>query len=321
MTDLIKPIVSNMIESFLDNEFQIVEVFDLKEAVNTFNDLPASWKKKAASIHSGGPGGKDSKVEVIAATKKIKSASNIISTMKKALRREGAALVWIEMNGEPLVAVNKDYDNSYTLLNPSGKFVTKTVRDKIRGTDKWDRKLKKYIPAQYWERQSRSLKSTEAAEKMWEVAYQTLEAMNKDLEEPRNSVFELAQEMQFEVRVMYPDESRIAKRAERKDARSGVDSDLIKNRKNTIEKAVKQKINPIVDKIKAEVDTQVSNALEGKQFDFKEVEKELRRINDVSSRLQRILKSEQVRLKTGWSDKAELDYDLKSIMDSLKELD
>ena len=321
MTDLIKPIISNMIESFLDNEFQIVEVFDLEEAVNTFNDLPAPWKKKAASIHFGGPGGKDSKVEVIAATKKIKSASNIIFTMKKALRRDGAALVWIEMNGEPLVAVNKDYDNSYTLLNPSGDFVTKTVRNKIRGTDKWDRKLKKYIPAQYRERQSRSLKPTEAAEKMWEVSYQTLKAMNKDLEEPRNSVFELAQEMQFEVRVMYPDESRISKRAERKDARSGVDSDLIKNRKNTIEKAVKQKINPIVDKIKAEVDTQVSNALEGKQFDFKEVEKELRRINDVSIRLQRILKSEQVRLKKGWSDKAELDYDLKSIMDSLKELD
>lgn len=320
MTNRLRPLLHDMIESYLSEEtvFGLVNIIELEEAVNTFDDLPAAWKKTAAS-----KGGKDSKIEVVAATKKIKSADNIISTMRKALRRDGAALVWIEMNGEPLVAVNKDMFNEYTLLYPSGQFVTKKVRELHHGTGKYVARLKKYVPPSYWERESRSLKPTEAAEKMWSVAYETLDRMNKDLEEPRASVFELAQEMKFEVRIMYPDENRLAKMKERTAAKSGMGSDIMKNRKVAVEKVVKQKITPIIDRIKAEVDTQVSNALEGKRFDFKEVEKELQRIGSISGRLQRILKSDEVRLKkSSWGDeKAELNYDLKYLMSDLKELD
>ncbi len=325
MTNAIRPLIQNMIESYLSEEFifEMVELIELDEAVNTFNDLPPAWKKTATSKSGdGGRGGKDSKIEVLAATKKIKSADNIISTMRKALRRDGAALVWIEMNGEPLVAVNKDQFNEYTLLYPSGAFVTRKVRELHRGTGKYVASLKKYVPASYWEREQRSLKPTDAAEKMWSIAYETLEKMNKDLEEPKASVFELAQEMKFEVRIMYPDEARLAKMADRKALKAGAGSSIMKNRKAAVEKVVKQKINPIIDSIKAEVDTQVSNALEGKRFDFKEVEKELQRIGNISGRLQRILKSDDVRLKkSSWGDeKAELNYDLKYLMDDLKEL-
>jgi translation initiation factor IF-1 len=321
MTNTIRPLIQNMIESYLSEEFifEMVELIELDEAVNTFNDLPPAWKKTATD---GGRGGKDSKIEVLAATKKIKSADNIISTMRKAFRRDGAALVWIEMNGEPLVAVNKDLFNKYTLLYPSGAFVTRKVRELQRGTGKYIASLKKYVPASYWESKERSLKPTDAAEEMWSIAYETLEKMNKDLEEPKASVFELAQEMKFEVRIMYPDETRLAKMADRKALKAGADSSIMKNRKAAVEKVVKQKINPIIDSIKAEVDTQVSNALEGKIFDFKEVEKELQRIGNISGRLQRILKSDDVRLKkSSWGDeKAELNYDLKYLMDDLKEL-
>lgn len=280
-------------------------------------------EKSAVSRWDGGIGGKDSKVEVLAATKKINSADNIISTMRKALRRDGAALVWIEMNGEPLVAVNKDQFNEYTLLYPSGQFVTQKVRVQHRGTGKFNRQLNKYVPPSYWEREERSLKPRDAAEKMWSVAYETLERMNKDLEEPRKTVFELAQEMKFEVRIMYPDENRLAKMKDRKAAKAGAGSDIMKNRKAAVEKVVRQKIDPIINRVKAEVDTQVSNALEGKRFDFKEVEKELNRIGSISGRLQRILKSDEVRLKkSNWGDeKAELNYDLKYLMDDLKDLD
>jgi translation initiation factor IF-1 len=333
MTNTLKPLVFSLIESYLSEEpvFEMIEEIELEEAVNTFNDLPAAWKKTATSKWGdGGKGGKDSKIEVLAATKTIKSAENIISTMRKALRRDGAALVWIEMNGEPLVAVNKDQFNEYTLLYPSGQFVTKKVRETHQGTGKWNARLKKYIPPSYWEREQRSLKPTDAAEKMWTVAYETLERMNKDLEEPKASVFELAQEMKFEVRIMYPDENRLAKMKQRAIMQKGAglkgtsaDTSLIRNRKAAVEKVVKQKITPIIDRIKAEVDTQVSNALEGKRFDFKEVEKELQRIGSISGRLQKILKSDDVRLKkSSWGDeKAELNYDLKYLMSDLKELD
>jgi translation initiation factor IF-1 len=327
MTNTLKPIVFSLIESYLSEEpvFEMSEEIELEEAVNAFNDLPAAWKKTATSKWGdGGKGGKDSKIEVLAATKTIKSAENIISTMRKALRRDGAALVWIEMNGEPLVAINKDQFNEYTLLYPSGEFVTKKVRQQQPGTGKYvGGRLGKYVPPRYWEAEQRSLKPTDASEKMWTVAYETLERMNKDLEEPKASVFELAQEMKFEVRIMYPDETRLAKMKERTAAKSGMGSDTMKNRKAAVEKVVKQKITPIIDRIKAEVDTQVSNALEGKRFDFKEVEKELQRIGSISGRLQRILKSDEVRLKkSSWGDeKAELNYDLKFLMSDLKELD
>jgi translation initiation factor IF-1 len=327
MTNTLKPLIFSLIESYLSEEpvFEMIEEIELEEAVNTFNDLPAAWKKTATSKWGdGGKGGKDSKIEVLAATKTIKSAENIISTMRKALRRDGAALVWIEMNGEPLVAVNKDLYNEYTLLYPSGEFVTKKVRQQQPGTGKFvGGRLGKYVPPRYWEAEQRSLKPTDAAEKMWTVAYETLERMNKDLEKPKASVFELAQEMKFEVRIMYPDETRLAKMKERAAAKSGMGSDTMKNRKAAVEKVVKQKITPIIDRIKAEVDTQVSNALEGKRFDFKEVEKELQRIGSISGRLQKILKSDEVRLKkSSWGDeKAELNYDLKYLMSDLKELD
>jgi translation initiation factor IF-1 len=334
MTDTLKPLIHNMIESYLSEElvFEMIEEIELDEAISTFNDLPAAWKKTATSKWGdGGKGGKDSKIEVLAATKTIKSADNIISTMRKALRRDGAALVWIEMNGEPLVAVNKDSMNEYTLLYPSGQFVTKTVRQQQPGTGKFvGGRMGKYVPPRYWEHEQRSLKPTEAAEKMWTVAFETLENMNKALDEPKDSVFELAQEMKFEVRIMYPDENRLAKMKQRAIAQKGAglkgtssDTSLIRNRKAAVEKVVKQKITPIIDRIKAEVDTQVSNALDGKRFDFKEVEKELQRIGSISGRLQRILKSDDVRLKSSsWGDeKAKLNYDLKYLMNDLKELD
>jgi hypothetical protein len=333
MTNTFKPLIHNMIESYLSEEpvFEMIKTIELDEAINTFNDLPPAWKKTATSKWGdGGKGGKDSKIEVVAATKTIKSADNIISTMRKALRRDGAALVWIEMNGEPLVAINKDSTNEYTLLYPSGEFVTKKVREVHSGTGKYVASLKKYVPPSYWEREQRSLKPTDAAEKMWSVAYETLEKMNNDLEQPKDSVFELAQEMKFEVRVMYPDENRLEKMKQRSIMQKGAglkgtssNTSLVQNRKAAVEKAVKQKITPIIDRIKAEVDTQVSNALEGKRFDFREIEKELQRVGSISGRLQRILKSDDLRLKrSSWGyEKAELDYDLKYLMNDLKELD
>mgnify|MGYP005854081547 CR=1 FL=1 len=326
MTNTLKPLVFNLIKSYLSEEqvFEIIEEIELDEAVNTFNDLPAAWKRVATSKWEGKRGGQDSKIEVLAATKTIKSAENIISTMRKALRRDGAALVWIEMNGEPLVAINKNQFNEYTLLYPSGEFVTKKVRQQQPGTGKYvGGGIGKYVPPRYWETEEKTLKPTEAAEKMWEVAFETLERMNKDLPKPKASVFELAQEMKFEVRIMYPDENRIAKMKERSASKSGMNSDIMKNRKAAVERVVKQKITPIIDRIKAEVDTQVSNALEGKRFDFKEIEKELQRIGSISGRLQRILMSDELRLKnSSWGDeKAQLNYDLKHLMNDLKKLD
>ena len=321
--DLKHLIRESIVDYVTESDFEMIEVLELDEAINTFNDLPRAWKRRAANSFEN-KGGKDSKVEVLAATRKIKDVRSITNVLRKALRRDGAALVWIEMNGEPFVAVNKNsYENKYMLLYPSGDFVTKTVREKMRGTDKYDTRLQKYIPPKYWERKESSLRPTEAADKMWDVAFQTLEKMNSELDDPRDSVFDFAREMKFEVRIMYPDVKRAEKRAERKDTRAGMDSSLMKNRKVAIERMVRQKITPLIDNVKSQVDVQVNNALEGKNFDFKEVENALRRIGDVTGRLQRILKSDEVRLKKAYwnTEKAQLDYDLRRLMNDLKELD
>lgn len=47
MTNTLKPLIHNMIESYFSEEpvFEMIEEIELEEAVNTFNDLPAAWKK------------------------------------------------------------------------------------------------------------------------------------------------------------------------------------------------------------------------------------------------------------------------------------
>jgi hypothetical protein len=331
MSNNLKNLVFSMVESYLEEEsvFELVETIQLDEAVDTFNELPAAWKKVAT--RSDAKGGKDSKVEVLAATKTIKSADSILSVLRKSLRRDGAALVWIEMNGEPLVAINKDMFNEYTLLYPQGEFIGKTIRVKQYGTGKWDRRTDKYIPEKYYNTTARSFKPTEAVEKMWDVAYSTLKNINDAADDPKADVWDLAQEMKFEVRMLTPDENRISVAKARKNLRDGgglkstkgKDS-LVANRKAALEKIVNKKIGPIVDKIKSDVEAEVNKALAGEKYDFKVIDSDLQRINRITASLQRVMKDSDVKLKEyQWSDSTEgakLDYKLKSIMDALKDI-
>jgi hypothetical protein len=331
MSNILKNLVFNMVESYLEEEsiFELVETMQLDEAVDTFNELPAVWKKIATK--GGAMGGKDSKVEIVAATKKIKSANNILSVLRKSLRRDGAALVWIEMNGDPLVAINKDMFNEYTLLYPQGEFIAKNIRVKQYGTGKWDRRTNKYIPEKYYNTTARSFKPTEAVEKMWDVAYSTLKNINDAADDPKDNVWDLAQEMKFEVRMLTPDENRIELAKTRKNLRTGgglkstegKDS-IVTNRKRALERIVNKKIGPIVEKIKSDVEAEVNKALSGEKYDFKVIDADLQRINRITSSLQRVLKDSDVKLKEyQWSDSTEgakLDYKLKSIMDALKDV-
>lgn len=47
MSNDLKPAIFNVVETFLSEEsvFELTETFELEEAINTFNELPAAWKK------------------------------------------------------------------------------------------------------------------------------------------------------------------------------------------------------------------------------------------------------------------------------------
>ena len=325
MSDKLRTLIDNMIESYIDEEaFGITEMYQLDEAVEKFNELPPAWMKQATR---SGLGGKDSKVEVLAATKKIKDVNSVINVLRKSLRREGAALVWIEMGGEPLVAVQKDsYANEYTLLYPQGSFVAKNVKVKHYGTGKWDRRMNKYIEARYYDTQERSFKPTEAVEQMWNVAWTTLKNINDAREAPKDSVWDLAQEMKFEVRMLTADENRQAVKASRLALKrgpglKGTQDSLTKNRKAAVEKVVMKKVQPIIDQIKSDVEAEVNKAIAGDKYDFKTVEDNLKRISNITSQLKRFMSGDGQLTKSRWKDeKPELSWDLDYLMKSIKDI-
>lgn len=327
----LKHLIHNMIESNLveyEQIFEMVEMLELDEAVNSFNELPAAWKKKATS---DGLGGKDSKVETLAATKKIKDANSILTVLRKALKTEGSALVWIEMNGDPLVAVNKSsYDNIFTLMYPQGDFVGKEVKIKHHNTGKWVRRLDKYIPASYYNHVEKNFKPREVVEEMWSVAYKTIKNINDSLETPRDSVFELAQEMKFEVRSLTVDENRKAVKAKRAQlkGRTGLglgkapEDSITKNRKDAVKKMVMAKIQPITDKIRSDIEAELEKAISGEKYNFNVVDEHLKKINRISSALNGYLKGSGKFTQSSWNDEkpVEKSFDIKWLVDALKDI-
>ncbi len=318
----------------------------LDEAVAAFNDLPGAWKKYS-TFH--GLGGEGSKVETILSKSGAASVDAIEKVMRKALNPKGAsdtsALVWVEINGDPLLAAMRVGENEINLLKPSGEYSQQKQQSKMHGTGKWSGSANKYIPPVYSTYETRSMKPTEAVSNMFQAVNAVIRGINDSLEEPHKDHFDVLKTHQItlEVKVLTVDRNREAIRKDRADAKGikqssmtyykpgapkpgAIAGDTIKtNRKAVLKKYVEQKIAPIVDGIKADVAAQIDAAIEGgKDIDLKGVQDKLatvgRIVRDLNSTISRDNVEFSRNARFGTSGNKAASYEISSLIDALKKL-
>jgi len=328
-------------ESLADIDTTPVE---LDEAINTFNELPAAWKKHATTQGFGGQG---STVQTLASsTKALKTVDAIEKQLRIALNpgkrvEGGSTLIWVELNGDPIMSVYRpaSEENTVYLSGPEGKPETVRKSDKRHGTGKWDSRTQKYVPAEYYHYDQRSMKPTEALSIMFQAVNKTIRAMNDSLEEPHKDHFDVitADNVKIEIKSLTVDQNRVATKQARVAARGkGVQvyknkvtvnrDDLKANRKTVLKKWVGEKITPVVDEIKTDILTQIDNAIStGGKIDLKGVEQKLQQISSITRDLNRLTSGEDVSFSRnaqwGTSGHKTLDYGMSSLVDSLKRLE
>lgn len=314
----------------------------LDEAVSTFNELPAAWKKHATTQGLGGAG---STVKTLAtSTKALKTVDAIEKQLRIALNPgsrvgdEGATLIWVEVNGDPLFSVYRPAheENTVYLNGPEGTPATVTKHEKQYGTGKWDKRTQKYVPEKYYTRQERAMKPTEAVSVMFQGVNATIRAMNASLPEPHKDHFDVitADNVKIEIKSLSVDKGRIAVKQGRVAAR-GKDVQVYKNvaapsnaslranRKEALKKFVGQKITPVVDSIKADLASQIDAAIEsGGKIDLSGIEAKLKTVSSITGQLNRLVAKDNVEFAKGtWSDNnKKLSYDMSYLVSALKSL-
>ncbi len=96
--------------NFDDFITESLDVFE--EAINSFNDLPNSWKKSATGPYalqrSDVKAGEGSKVVVLTQKGSIKGDGEVGKLFRKYLsKNQPYAAVWLEVNDEPLVMAER----------------------------------------------------------------------------------------------------------------------------------------------------------------------------------------------------------------------
>ena len=301
---------------------------DIDESVTTFNDLPNSWKKVGAGRY-GSLGGPGSKVEVIAQSNKIKSLYGAKKFFKQAMSSNNYELVWIELEGDPLVALR--VDSSYTssrpivqVFYPQGGQSSKKVYTKASYSGKWSGRLKKYIPPVYNSHVEKNLTKTDALAEVFSVFNKTLEATRDASDLPADTnLWDIAKGLNVEIRGLTPDDERKQKQRDRKAARN-VEDAFSTQRKEIITKYVKDKLNPAIEKVKKNVGDQIDAAIAGDgKVDLSGIDTQLKNIQAVTKRLAYIMNKTNVKFsETRYGDnKAKASFDVSYLMDTLKQLD
>lgn len=311
------------------------EVEQLDEAVTSFNALPGKWKAVATKA---GFAGKDSSVTVHPDNRKVRTEAGFKSILRHALEGPAGTLTWVELNGEPLVAVvHNSYEKTVQLLYPSGEYFVKNVKFKADWSDKWVRTgprgsgQRRYVPPQYFDHTEKSLKLGEAVDTMWRIVFDTLKEVNSGLKTTKDLV-DLAKEMDFKVKSLTPDATRAEKQAERKGNRALIqtqksgqaDAGIVANRKAVLTKFVRAKLDPAISAIKSDIEAQVDVAINGGKFDLAALEANLRKIGSISKSLQSAIAKENLRFteRSGWRDdgKAKVSWDMKYLMADLDKI-
>lgn len=315
----------------------------LIENLGTLKELPSSWIKQ---IVSGGLnsrlGGKNSELIKLSGGEGIKNISRLRNLVNSALKEAEDGkypFVWISVNGEPIFGIEafggKGMRTEYKVFTPEGRTsVTDTERLHWTGKMMGRGEFRKYVPLEFRKVQRTSLKKNEAFDTMvYGIIGTVKNIMGIDASDADINKFMGTQNI--ELKAVTVDEVRAQLRSDRKASRTNIDS-IIQNRKEVIKKFTKQRISPLVNRIKSGIPTEeyidrmIDSAMEGKgeikNISFsRDVIEDINRLSAILSQLNNAIKRDNLEFAqrksfmSGRND-VELDYSVRFLIKSLKGL-
>ena len=272
--------------------YEQIEVFE--EAINSFNDLPNSWKKSATGPYalqrSDVKAGQGSKVVVLVQKGSIHSDGYVGKLFRKYLsKNQPYAAVWLEVNDEPLVMAERDSFHNETDVNlrfQNGNLAT--VNKQIGRDRKTRAPIYKDIP---------TLKLADAADKVAYLIYDLARtSVDPDktmkFEEYNEKIINLFKSGKFQITIkgLTVDKNRedlSAARSANKPLSNGAKLPAdIAVKVEAAKKVVKNKIDARLEKIRSEFDKILTQSLDGTQKpDFQKIQTEVSIIQNVLYRL------------------------------------
>lgn len=271
--------------------YEQIEVFE--EAINSFNDLPSSWKKSQTGPYalqrSDVKAGQGSKVVVLAQKGSIHSDGDVGKLFRKYLsKNQPYAAVWLEVNDEPLVMAERDSFHNETDVNlrfQNGNLAT--VNKQIGRDRKTRAPIYKDIP---------TLKLADAADK---VAYLIYDLARTSIDPDKTMKFEEYNEkiinlfksgkFQITIKGLTADKNREELSAARQKNQPLQGRRLPADTMTKIDaarKVVEGKVALKIENIKKEFNKLLNQAFEtDAKIDFQKIQTELSSIQDVIYRL------------------------------------
>ena len=245
--------------------YEQIEVFE--EAINSFNDLPRSLKKSSTGQNSGIKAGEGSKVVVLAQKGSISSAEQASGVFRKYLsKNQPYAVIWLEVNDEPLLFAERD--TLYSETDVSIRFQNTniaTINKQIGSNRKTKIPMYKDIIR---------IAPGHAADKVEHFLYD-LHQFGK---------------FQIAIKGLTVDKNRedlsIARSANKPLSNgANLPADIVV-KVEAAKKVVKNKIDARLEKIKSEFDKILAQSLNGDgKLDFQKIQAEVSAIQDVTYRL------------------------------------
>lgn len=276
--------------NFDDFITESLDVFE--EAINSFKDLPNSWKKsQTGSWQLNGSevkAGENSKVVVLAQKGTVKDSDSVGKLFRKYLQSKDVAAIWLEINDKPIVFAEKAH---YSGTDVSLRFSDGNLAtiNKMVGRDRKTR-MPNYrdVPA---------MKLTEATQK---VAF-IVQDIARDIIDPDRTMsweeygkkvkeFYSSGNFQITIKGLTADKNREEISAQRKENMplgkySHLPADaLVKI--DAARKVVENKVGLKIENIKKEFNKLLNQVFEtDKKIDFQKIQTELSSIQEVIYRL------------------------------------
>lgn len=287
--------------------YEQIEVFE--EAINSFNDLPNSWKKSATGPYSlqrsDLKAGEGSKVVVLSQKGSIKGDGEVGKLFRKYLsKNQPYAAVWLEVNDEPLVMAERAQfynETDVSLRFQNGNLAT--VNKQIGRDRKTRMPIYKDIP---------TMKLADAADKVSYLVYDLARtSVDPDktmkFEEYSKLIDDLYKSGKFQITIkgLTVDKNRedlSAARSANKPLPNGANLPAdIAVKVEAAKKVVKNKIDARLEKIKAEFDKILTQSLNGDgKLDFQKIQSEVSAIQDVTYRLNSYVNEVSKYGKSSW---------------------
>lgn len=263
-----------------ETENCILENYDLEEAVNSFADLPDTWKKIASAYDL--KAGQNSKVTVIEEINKLKKVDDLFKFIRKVAKADGALKV-IEVNGEPAVAIVRDkFDaGKYKVLKTDGNTIQRIERKIISGTGKWTGgKNGSFKPAKYRDAHYAYSNLSDTATHAYGVLLDIAKDVNGMLDEPFKDaydVFTVPGKFSFRAVAVHTDLERAGTAAERYALRQDRNS-MTDVKQAALKKFITSKLAPSVKVAEDKAREIFSDALAGKPYKISDLDAALKEV-------------------------------------------